>query len=202
MLRAAPEAGPAPQDPAGRQSLPDPPLSDRKKGVGGLVVPEARVFDTTRVWAAARSRSDLLLALCALASVPDCAAAADALAPYQVVGDAIAAPLAGKSGDASRGRRIVLDRADGNCLICHKVPEPGEPFQGELGPDLAGAGSRLTPGQLRLRLVDQSRLNAATIMPPYYRVSGLVRVAEKWRDRPVLDAQAIEDVVVYLGSLK
>ena len=124
------------------------------------------------------------------------------VAPYQVAGGAIPEPLAGKIGDAARGRRIVLDRADGNCLICHKVPEPDEPFQGELGPDLAGVGQRLTAGELRLRLVDQSRLNPATIMPPYHRVAGLVRVAEKWRDRPVLDAQAIEDVVAYLAGLK
>ena len=124
------------------------------------------------------------------------------VASFRVVGAAIPEPLADLAGNAVRGRRVVLDRAEGNCLICHKLPEPGEPFQGELGPDLTGAGSRLTSGQLRLRLVDQSRLNPATIMPPYYRVADLVRVAEKWRDRPVLDAQAIEDVVVYLGSLK
>ena len=132
----------------------------------------------------------------------DCQAETVGIADYQIAGDAIPAPLAAKTGDAVRGRRIVLDRANGNCLICHKVPEPGESFQGDLGPDLAGVGGRLTPGQLRLRLVDQSRLNPATVMPPYHRIEGLVRVAQKWQGRPVLDAQALEDVVAYLAGLK
>ena len=179
------------------QSLPDPPLSDKKKGDRGL---------PDRVRDCSRSRSDLtrLVALAlAVVSVPDWGyAEALAVADYRVVGGAIPKPLAGKSGDAVRGRRIVLDRADGNCLICHKVPERAEPFQGELGPDLSGVGARLNAGELRLRLVDQSRLNPPTVMPPYHRVAGLVRVPAKWQGRPVLDAQAIEDVVAYLGSLK
>ena len=66
----------------------------------------------------------------------------------------------------------MLDRTIGNCLICHKAPEPAERFMGEIGPDLAGVGARLTAGQIRLRLVDQSRLNPKTVMPPYYRVEG------------------------------
>ena len=50
--------------------------------------------------------------------------------------------------------------ASGNCLICHRAPEPAERFMGEIGPDLAGIGARLTPAQIRLRVVDQSLLNA------------------------------------------
>ena len=123
-------------------------------------------------------------------------------AAYRVEGGAIPEPLAGAVGDAARGRRIVLDRATGNCLICHKVPEPGEPFQGELGPDLAGVGGRLDAGELRLRLVDQSRLNPATVMPPYHRVEDLLRVARQHQGKPVLGAQEIEDVVAYLGQLR
>lgn len=121
---------------------------------------------------------------------------------YVVVADAVPEPLAGKLGDAAQGRRVVLDRETGNCLICHKVPEPQERFQGELGPDLAGIGTRLSAGQLRLRIIDQSRLNPATVMPPYYRTDGLTRVAQRWRGRPVLDAQQVEDVVAYLASLR
>jgi sulfur-oxidizing protein SoxX len=124
------------------------------------------------------------------------------LVPYRVVGDAIPDPLGGLGGDGGRGRAIVLDRAVGNCLICHQVPIPTEPFQGDIGPDLAGVGSRLTAGQLRLRLVDQSRLNPETIMPPYYRVDGLVRVARPFAGAPVLTAQDIEDVVRWLETLR
>lgn len=120
-----------------------------------------------------------------------------------MTGDVIAVPLGGKSGDAARGRALVLDRTVGNCLICHTVPnEAGELFQGTIGPALAGVGARLSAGQIRLRVVDQRRLNPATVMPSYHRIDGLVRVAPRYVGRPVLDAQQIEDVVAYLSGLK
>jgi len=118
------------------------------------------------------------------------------------VGDAIPEPLTDTPGDPERGRQIVLDREVGNCLICHKVPEPTERFQGELGPDLSGVGSRLTAGQLRLRIVDQSRVNPQTLMPPYFRVDRLALVAKRYRGQPVLTAQQVEDVVAYLQTLR
>ena len=129
-------------------------------------------------------------------------AAPAAIAAYRIAGDAIAEPLDGRKGDAARGRTIVLDRSSGNCLICHRAPEPAERFMGEIGPDLTGVGTRLTAGQIRLRLVDQSRLNPATLMPPYYRIDGLNRVAGRYQGKPVLDAQQMEDVISYLVSLK
>jgi L-cysteine S-thiosulfotransferase len=130
------------------------------------------------------------------------AVAGQSLERFDVAGDAIAAPLGNLTGNADRGRAIVLDRTSGNCLICHKVPVASEPFQGELGPDLGGIGARRTTGQIRLRLVDQSRLDPQTLMPPLYRVDNLTRVAEQFRDKPVLDAQQIEDVVAWLSTLK
>ena len=129
-------------------------------------------------------------------------AAAVEISPYVVVGDAIPAPLNGLTGDRARGRRLVLDRETGNCLICHQVPMPSEPSQGDLAPSLAGVGSRLTAGQMRLRLVDQSKLNPATLMPAYHRVNDLKRVAPKYKAVPVFSAQEIEDVVAWLGTLK
>jgi L-cysteine S-thiosulfotransferase len=141
------------------------------------------------------------LALCLMiASAP--AFAQTAPAAIVIVADTIPLPLSPAIADPSRGRAIVLDRANGNCLICHQVPEPSEAFQGDLGPDLKGIGSRLTPGQMRLRLVDQSRLNPATLMPPFYRTHGLVRVAPKFAGMPVLKAGEIEDVIAYLMTLK
>jgi L-cysteine S-thiosulfotransferase len=119
-----------------------------------------------------------------------------------IVTDTIPTPLSPTPADAARGRAIVLDRANGNCLICHQVPEPSESFQGDLGPTLKGIGARLTPAQMRLRLVDQSRLNPATLMPPFYRTEGLTRVAPKFAGLPVLKAGEIEDVIAYLFTLK
>jgi len=131
------------------------------------------------------------------------AQAADAeVARYEIVGDAIPAPLAGLAGDAGRGRKLVVDRETGNCLICHQIPITGEPSQGDLAPSLAGVGGRLTVGQIRLRLVDQSRLNPATLMPPYHRVDQLTRVAARLQNKPVFTAQEIEDVVAWLATLK
>lgn len=104
--------------------------------------------------------------------------------------------------DPARGRAIVLDRRLGLCLLCHSGPFPDEKFQGNLAPDLAGAGSRWSAGQLRLRLVDATRLNPDTIMPPYYRVDGLTRVGAGWHGKPILTAEEIEDVVAFLSTLK
>lgn len=137
------------------------------------------------------------LTMLALATAP-----AAALEAYTVVGDAIPAPLGGRIGDPERGRALVLDRARGNCLICHRLPEPDEPFQGTIGPDLAGVGARLDAGQLRLRLVDAGLLNPRTVMPPYFRTEGLRDVAPAFRGRPALTAQEIEDVVAHLASLR
>ena len=129
------------------------------------------------------------------------AAAGAGLLPYEVVGDAVPEALGGLTGVPARGRAAVLDRRRGNCLICHRVPVPDEPFQGEIGPPLAGVGARLSEGQIRLRLIDQSCLNPETVMPPYYRVEDLNAVAPEYRGEPALDAQAIEDVVAWLATL-
>ena len=117
-------------------------------------------------------------------------------------GDAIPVSLTGAKGDPARGRTIVANRQVGLCLLCHTGPFPEEKFQGNLAPDLKGAGSRWSEGQLRLRIVDSSRLNPDTIMPSYYRVEGLVRVAPAFAAKPVLTAEQIEDVVAYLATLK
>lgn len=130
------------------------------------------------------------------------ASAQDGLRPFAVVGDAIPVSLTGAPGDAERGLKIVTNRQVGLCLLCHSGPYPQERFQGTMAPDLKGAGSRSTEGQLRLRIVDAARLNPATIMPPYYRVEGLERVAPGFRGKPILTAEQIEDVVAYLMTLK
>jgi sulfur-oxidizing protein SoxX len=124
------------------------------------------------------------------------------LRPYTIVGDAIPASLTGTDGDPVRGRAVAVDRRLGACLLCHTGPFPEEKFQGTLAPDLSGAGSRWSEGQLRLRLVDATRLNPDTIMPAYYRVEGLTRVDLTWRGKPVLTAEQIEDVIAFLVTLR
>jgi len=128
--------------------------------------------------------------------------AQQAMLPLQVVGDAIPQPLTATPGSPARGRAIVASRQQGLCLLCHTGPIPEERFQGNLAPDLAGAGSRWSEGQLRLRIADAQRLNPASIMPAYYRIDGLARVGTAWEGKPIMDAQKIEDVVAYLRTLR
>jgi len=130
------------------------------------------------------------------------ASAEDGLRPFTVVGDAIPASLTGAPGHPEQGEKIVTNRQVGLCLLCHSGPYPQERFQGTLAPDLKGAGTRSTEGQLRLRIVDASRINRDTIMPPYYRVDGLNRVSPGFRGKPILSAEQIDDVVAYLMTLK
>jgi L-cysteine S-thiosulfotransferase len=133
-------------------------------------------------------------------------AGAQELRSYAVLGDSISASLTGAPGDPQRGRAVVINRQN-TCILCHSVPFAEEKFQGDklqgdLAPNLAGAGSRWSEGQLRLRLVDAARLNPATIMPSYYRVEGLSRVGAPWRGKPILSAEQIEDAVAYLVTLR
>ncbi len=120
---------------------------------------------------------------------------------YVVENYAINAPLSDQPGDPVRGQAVMIDREGGNCLGCHAAPLDAE-FFGTTGPDLAGVGRRLTPGQLRLRLVDPKRFNPMTMMPAYYKVEGLHRVRKDFIGKPVLTAQQIEDIVAYLSALK
>lgn len=107
-----------------------------------------------------------------------------------------------QDGDAARGRAIVASRQVGLCLLCHTAPIPEERFQGNLAPDLAGAGERWTADQLRARIVDASRFNPNTIMPAYGKAEGLNRVPAALKDKTILSAQQIEDVVAYLQTLR
>ncbi len=139
------------------------------------------------------------VAALALAAV---AQAQEALVPYTIVGDGIPASLTGAKGDAARGRAIVANRQVGLCILCHGGPFPEVRLQGDLAPDLRGAGTRWSEAQLRLRIVDARRLNPDTIMPSYYRIDGLERVSAAWRGKPILTAGQIEDVIAYLVTLQ
>jgi len=138
------------------------------------------------------------IGLCAVVAAPGRAE----LVPYKIVGDAIPQSLTGAKGDPVRGRAIVSSRQMGMCLLCHSGPFPEDKFQGNIAPDLGGAGARWSEGQLRLRIVDAGKIDPNSIMPPYYRVDGLTRVPQALRGKPVLTAVEIEDVVAYLMTLK
>lgn len=152
----------------------------------------------------ARRRSGVARALALAALLPGAfAVASSAVKPFVVAGDGIAAPLPGAAaGDAVRGRAIVANRQVGLCLLCHTGPIAEERFQGNLAPDLQGAGQRWAAAQLRLRIVDASHFNPSTIMPSYYKTEGLNRVASGYQNKTILTAQQIEDVIAWLQTLK
>jgi sulfur-oxidizing protein SoxX len=125
------------------------------------------------------------------------------LSTAQAQAEAIDKPLTDVPGDAARGRAIVGNRQVGLCLLCHTGPIAEERFQGTIAPNLDGAGTRWTEGQLRLRIVDSKRLDPQTMMPSYgVATDRLVRVGATWKGKPVLAPQQIEDVVAYLRTLK
>lgn len=124
-------------------------------------------------------------------------------AKFKIVdGVSIPKSLTGKPGDVKRGRQIAINRKKGNCLACHKMPVPEQPFHGLVGPDLKGVASRYKEGEIRLRIVNSKHLNPDTIMPAFYRTDGFHRVLKKFQKKPILSAQEVEDVVAYMKTLK
>jgi sulfur-oxidizing protein SoxX len=139
-------------------------------------------------------------------AAPGPAADAPVEPPYcdwQMKDYAIDAPLCGLAGDPGRGRTLAAGSHAGNCLACHRMPIPEEPFHGTVGPSLIGVGARYSSAQIRLRIVDERHLNPMTIMPGFYRDPSLAnRVADAYWGKTFLSAQQVEDLVAYLATLK
>ena len=116
---------------------------------------------------------------------------------------AIELPLNGLQGNPSRGQQIVTRLDKGNCLACHSMPITREAFHGTIGPPLHGLASRRTEGQVRLHIVDQQKINPATIMPGFYKnPQELNLVLDEYYGKTFLSAQEVEDVVAYLMTLE
>jgi sulfur-oxidizing protein SoxX len=114
---------------------------------------------------------------------------------------ALLVPVAAWAADAERGRAIATGNAEASCILCHAIPGATR-AGGTLGPSLARVGSRLSADMLKARIVDASRLNPDTVMPPYGRTQGLYQVAAQYRGKPLLTAEQIDDVVAFLLTLK
>jgi L-cysteine S-thiosulfotransferase len=120
-------------------------------------------------------------------------------APPASGGDTLETPLAA-SGDPQRGRDTFMAREGGHCVLCHVAPGAG--IAGNVGPSLAGVGSRLTPAQIRLRIADITRVYPDSVMPTFHRTEGLRRVAPPLRGKPALTGQQVEDLVAWLETLR
>jgi sulfur-oxidizing protein SoxX len=139
-------------------------------------------------------RGALLPALAMLAALAIPAVQAQGQADYKVVGDGIPQSLTGKPGDAARGKALLAKRGAANCLTCHSISDKALQPGGTKGPSLDGIGAALTPAQIRLSVVDLSRVTRDTGMPSFHK-SGL-------GGGPKLTPEEVEDVVAYLVTLK
>ena len=134
--------------------------------------------------------------LCLALMLAIAGAAAAQVAPYKVVGDGIPQSLTGKPGNAANGRALLIKREAANCLQCHAVKKDKElAAGGDRGPALDGVAAALTPAQLRLSVVDFSRISQGAPMPSFHK-------AAAGSDKPLLSAEQVEDVVAYLSTLK
>lgn len=115
-------------------------------------------------------------------------------------GDRIDTPLSTSPGNAERGLRIFASRDGGHCVLCHTAP--GMSAAGNIGPALHGIGARLSAAQIRLRIVDITRVNPDAVMPAFHRTTALNRVAPERAGTPILSVQQVEDLVAYLATLR
>jgi len=122
--------------------------------------------------------------------------------PANIVGDAMPEPLTEVPSDAARGDRVFAERDQGHCVLCHIVSGLDVPFQGNIGPDLSQVGSRLSAGQLRLRIVDYQIVSPGALMPSYFRNHDLYQVQNDYLGETILSAQQVEDLVAYLSTLE
>ena len=140
-------------------------------------------------------------------------AAAEPVTPTDVSFDdygSVEESLTGTPGDAANGAAIVGNKKAGNCVACHQVSALSDvPFQGEIGPMLAGAGDRWNEAELRGIVANSKMTFEGSMMPSYYKTSGYVRPGDGFTGKagseplpPLLDAQQIEDVVAFLATLK
>ncbi len=108
----------------------------------------------------------LALALSTLALIPVTASAAD---------------------DIENGKKVAMNRALGNCIACHFLPEGESP--GKIGPALIAMQGRYeSQEKLREQIYDATVINPGSSMPPFGK-------------HQILTDKDFDDVVAYIWSL-
>lgn len=135
------------------------------------------------------------------------AMAGEVTAPSKVMMNdefAVERSLTGTPGDVAAGRDWFANRKLGNCLACHQnTDQASEPFHGEVGPTLDGAGDRWEPAQLRAIIANPKKIfGDQTIMPAFYSDRTGSRTAKKFAGKTILTAQQVEDIIAYVSTLK
>ena len=121
----------------------------------------------------------------------------------KIVDHQIETSLTGAAGDVEAGKQWFKGRKAGNCLACHANSDmASEAFHGEIGPSLDGVAERYSEAQLRAILVNSKAVfGGETIMPSFYRANYGHRIAKSFKDKTILSAEQVEDVVAYLKTL-
>ncbi len=130
------------------------------------------------------------IALAALALAGTTLSVTAQTAPYEVVKDGIPKPLTSTPGSAARGKALLQKKEQANCLNCHSSKDLRG---GNSAPSFDGVGAALTAAQLRLSVVDYSKVAAGKAMPSFHKARG--------DEPPRLTAQEVEDIVAYLSTL-
>ena len=116
---------------------------------------------------------------------------------------AIGVSLTAQAGDPAAGRKVFMNRKQGNCLACHANEDMSDQsFHGEVGPALDGVADRWEAAELRGIVVNSKMMFEGTIMPAFYKDDGFERNLKKFQGKSILNAQQVEDVVAYLLTLK
>ena len=146
-----------------------------------------------------------LFVLASVAALAASGASAEEVKPMDVafVDGMVAQSLTGQAGDPAAGRKVFLNRKQGNCLACHMNSDmPEQSFHGEVGPTMDGVADRWEEAELRAIVTNSKNVFEGTIMPAFYIDSGYERPSEKFAGKSVLTAQQVEDVIAYLMTLK
>jgi sulfur-oxidizing protein SoxX len=116
---------------------------------------------------------------------------------------AIGVTLTAQAGDPAAGRKVFMNRKQGNCLACHANEDMSDQsFHGEVGPALDGVADRWEAAELRGIVVNSKMMFEGTIMPAFYKDAGFERNLKNFQGKSILNAQQVEDVVAYLLTLK
>jgi sulfur-oxidizing protein SoxX len=118
------------------------------------------------------------------------------MASLAQAGEGLPATPSTASANVERGRKLLVNRQETGCVLCHVVP--GLKEGGDMGPSLVGVGARMSPEALRQRIADPRLLNPQTLMPAYFSTKGLNNVAKAYKGKTILTEQGLEDIMAYL----
>ena len=98
--------------------------------------------------------------------------------------------MAAEDAKEPAGRMVVFNKAKGNCLACHAIPnDPKAESPGNIGPPFIMMKERFPDrNKLRAQIWDSTVANPRTSMPPFGK-------------HQILTEQEIDQVVEYIYSL-